>query len=435
MRSRVVFLAAAATVMASLANAQVWSLHSGATGRVEYNDNYFFVPVDTQSAFTASITPFLTAARRTETSDVTALIAVGANEVWGDPSAVSYLSGRFDLDGSVRDARSTWAGRASFVRSADLQNQAGLTAAPLVLAYTNAASVTGAYTYAMTERWSLGATVGAYSNHYDVVESNAALSNNHGYYGTGTVGYAYSDRTQITFLAGYTNYVSDVARSNGVTTTVGAVHQFSPQLTVSASVGVFWSDTDATGNSLAGGDHRRDSGGLYGGSISYAVSEQTLVGASLSEGLTPSGSGTLSKTDSAVASLMHQFSERLTGRLGASYARTTFPATISSSATNSTYSGEIGVSYLLAERWRLDAGYRFTGARYEQQSAGEPKSNVVFFSIAYNWPGASFTDWVGRRPDAQGLPWAGPVSLPVSSPESASMPGVPGSPFDQLPIP
>jgi long-subunit fatty acid transport protein len=216
------------------------------------------------------------------------------------------------------------------------------------------------------------------------------------------------------------------------------VHQFSPQLTISASLGRFWSDIEATNSSLAGGNRRHDDGGLYGGSISYALSERTQFDASLSENVTPSGSGTLIKSDVAAVSLTHRLSDRLTGRLGASYTRATFPATISSSVTNNNYLGEIGFSYLLAERWKLDAGYRYAGARYEQ-SAGEPRSNIVFVSIGYNWPGASFTDWVGRRPDTQGLPGAGPVLLPAGSavrpsvqPESTSPER---SPFDPFTVP
>ena len=411
-------------------------MYGGATARLEFNDNYFFVPVDTQSAFTASVTPFFTAARRTETSEVTALVAVGANDVWGvSPGVDPYLSGRFELGGSLRDARSTWTGNASFSRSANLQDSSPQTGAPLVLAYTNAALVKGMYTYALTERWSLGPTIGAYSNRYDAVESDAVLSNNHGYFATVNVGYAFSERTQFSFVTGYTNDVSDPTRSSGVTTTVSVVHQYSPQLTVSGSIGAFWSDIEVMGTGLAGGGRRHDSGGLYGGSIDYAVSERTSFRANLSEGLTPSSSGTLTKTDAASASLTHRFSDRLTGRLGAGYTRTVIPETVSSTVTNDEYAGEIGVSYLFAERWKLDAGYRYTGARYEH-SEGTPKSNLFFVSIAYNWPGASFTDWVGRRTDAQGLPGAGTLSLPLRSPESASMPGaVPGSPFDQLPIP
>ena len=134
---------------------------------------------------------------------MTALVAVGANKVWGLSPTVDYLSGNFGLNGSVREARSTWTGSASFVRSASLQNETDQTGTALVLAFTNAAAVTGTYTYAATERWSLGATAGAYSNTYDGVETGTTLSNNHGYNAGGNVGYAYSDRTQFTFVAGY----------------------------------------------------------------------------------------------------------------------------------------------------------------------------------------------------------------------------------------
>jgi hypothetical protein len=441
-RIGIAFVAAAATTVPSLAAAQEWSVQSGATARAEYSDNYFFTPIDKQSAFTGTVTPFVTAARRTETTDVTALVAIGANKVWGVSSATDYLSSRFGLDGSAREARSTWTGSASFVRSATLQSELVQTGAVLLgLAYTNAATVKGANTYALTERWSLGTTAGAYSNRYDSVENGATLSNNRGYYGGGSAGYAYSDRTQFTFAAGYSRYISDITRSDEVTTTVGVVHQFSPQLTISASVGSFWSDIDVTQSDIATGNRRHDRGELYGGNISYAFSERTQFVANLSENLAPSGSGRLAKNESAGASLTHQFSDRLTGRLGASYTRTIFPAAISNSFTNNYYSGEIGVSYLLAERWKLDAGYQYARARYEQVS-GEPKSNVVFVGIGYNWPGASFTDWVGRRPDVQGLPGAGAVPLPARSPGSAAPPGAApeaplpeASPFDRFTIP
>jgi hypothetical protein len=161
------------------------------------------------------------------------------------------------------------------------------------------------------------------------------------------------------------------------------------------------------------------------------------LGVNLSEGLAPSGSGTLNKTDSAGASLTHRFSDRLTGRLGGSYTRTIVPTTISSSSTDNYYSGEIGLSYLVAERWKLDAGYRYSSAQYGQiagqPDTGQPKANVVFVSIGYNWPGTSFTDWVGQRPNVQGLPGAGAVSLPEPSPGPSASPGT--SPFDPFTIP
>ncbi len=235
------------------------------------------------------------------------------------------------------------------------------------------------------------------------------------------------------------------------------MHRFTPQLTISLSAGGFWSDTTALQSvlvcpapqdqcdsgivqpvSISTNDRRRASGGLYGGSISYEFSERALLYVGLSESLAPSGAGALSKSDSAGASLKYAFSDRLTGRLGASYTRTIFPAVQNSSYNNDYYQGEIGVSYQLAERWRLDAGYRYVRAQYSQSSS-EPISNLGFVTIAYNWPGASFTGWVGRPTEAQSLPGAGPLSLPAGSlgspGASSETPPAGTSPFDPFTIP
>jgi long-subunit fatty acid transport protein len=446
--------AGAAAALPPPAIAQEWQVRTGGAARAEFNDNYFFTPTDTQSGFTASIIPFVTAARRTETTEVAALVAVGANKVWGLSSNVDYLSGRFGLEGSVREVDSTWTGSASFVRSPTLQNESGQVGAPLVLAFTNAANVGGGYSYKYTERSTLGATIGAYSNRYDSVGDDAALSNNHGYYAGGSIGYTYSDNTQFTFNALYSDDTSNITDSNAVTTTIGVVHRFSPQLTVSISGGGYWSDTTAEQSALVcpaaqelcdtgvvqpvsilAGDRRRASGGLYGGSMSYAFSERMQLYVGLAETLAPNASGLLSKSDNAVASLSYQFSDRLTGRLGASYTRTVFLAVETSSYNNNYYQGEVGLSYRLAERWTLDAGYRYATARYSQNSF-EPRSNVAFVSLGYNWPGASFTGWVGTPPVTQGLPGAGPLSLPESSraqPGTSAAPET--SPFDPFTLP
>jgi hypothetical protein len=448
---------ALAAVVPSIAAAQAWFVQSGVAARGEFNDNYFLTSTDQQSAFTASVSPFVTAARRTEATDVTALLAVGLNRVWGPSPTTDYVSGRLGLNGAVYDERSTWTGAISFVRAPLLQSaqtQAGVT---LVRVDTNTAIVNGSYSYALTERWSVGATARWYENDYDAVEGGSALSDNRGYDAGATLDYRYSERTRLTAAAVFSHYSSDITRSDAVTTTLGVVHEFSPQLTVSASVGGFWSDIEAAQTALVcpttpilcdtglaqrvpvtTGERRRDSGPLYGGSISYAFSERTRFFAGLSQGLSADSTGTITRTSNAAASLSHRFSERLTGRLGAGYTRTTFPTALSGSFTNETYVGEIGASYRLAERWILDAGYRYTRADYADNPS-QPVSNVVFVSVGYNWPGTSFTDWVGTRVGADSRPEAGPISLPERRPaptgvESPSAP--PGSsPFDAFTIP
>ncbi len=257
------FFAHLAAVVPSLAFAQAWSVQSGVIVRGEYDSNYFFAPDNAQSAFTTSLTPFVTAARRTEASDVAALIAVGGNLVSGLSSATDYLSGRLALDGTLREARSTWTGNVAFSRSAMLQTEAQNAGAVLGLAYTNAAGANGTYTYALTERWSLGAFASAYSNRYEGVSGGTSFSDDHGYYAGGNAGYAFSDRTQLTATAGYIYYSSDVSNSESVTATLGLVHQFSPRLKISISAGGFSIDTTATQGTLTGNRRPRHGRALW----------------------------------------------------------------------------------------------------------------------------------------------------------------------------
>jgi len=189
---------------------------------------------------------------------------------------------------------------------------------------------------------------------------------------------------------------------------------------------------------VTSGERRHDSGPLYGGGISYAFSERTRLSASLSQNLAPGSTGTITRTNNAAASLSHRFSERLIGRLGVTYTRTKFPAGQSSSFANEYYLGEIGASFQLTERWILDAGYRYVRAEYADNPS-RPTSNVVFVSVGYNWPGTSFTDWVGTRLDVDNRLGAGPVSLPERGPVPTSAEPRPtppeSSPFDVLTIP
>ena len=153
---------------------------------------------------------------------------------------------------------------------------------------------------------------------------------------------------------------------------------------------------------------------------------------SVAEALTPNGAGVLGRGDNAGLVFVNRFSERLTGRLGASYNRTTYPQSQSGSLDYNYVQGEVGLTYQLAERWTLDAGYRYSRAHYAQNST-TPAANVGFVSIAYNWPGATFTDWVGRPANVQGLPAAGPVPLPESSRGTTTAPAP--SPFEPFTIP
>ena len=250
-------------------------------------------------------------------------------------------------------------GSIAYSRAPTLQNVLTQRGNVLALAYTDTASANGAYSYQLSERWSLGVRAGAFNNQYSSVQStSASLQNNSAYYGGGTINYAYSERTQLNLVAAYGHTTSDLTRSDSVTTTIGVVHRFSEQLTVSASVGHFWSDIQATQTALVcpttpvlcdsglaprvpitSGESRSDNGQLYGGNVSYAFSERTSFSAFLAENIAPSSTGTLTKTDVAGAALSHDFSERLSARAGASYTRQVFPSGLSGLSTTNLYVG------------------------------------------------------------------------------------------------
>ncbi len=417
----------------SIAPAQQWAVDGGVAARGEYTDNYFFTADNRQSAFTGSITPFVTAARRTETSDVAAIFAVGANKVWGVSPATDYVSGRAGVEASLRDVRSTWTGGLSFVRTPSLQTELG-GAGVLGLAYTNSATAGGGYTYALTENVSLGATVAGYSNHYSSVGDTGTFSNSRGVSVGGSARYAHSERTLVTISTDYLHDSSGTARSDAVTATVGVAHQISPQLTLSVSAGGYWIDTAVSSLSAVVATHGHATGGLFGGHIAYDLSERSQFTLGVAETVAPSGVGVLSRSDNAGMTLTHRFSDRLTGRLGAAVGRTTFPQAASSSSDNDHYQAEIGVTYLLAERWTMEAGYRHATVRYSG-NASEPRSNAAFVGIAYNWPGTSFTNWVGSASDTRAIVGAGPLALPEqeTTPRPGSSPDRPS--FDQFPIP
>jgi hypothetical protein len=436
---------AVGAMVASPATAQQWVVFAGAGGRVEFNDNYFFTAPgnttaagDPQSAFTLSLTPFVAAARRTEVSDVTAVLAIGANKVWGPSPPEEYLSATFSLDGTLRQERSTWRGSASYTRSSSLEEV--IRDADLVLArtYTDSASMGGTYSYALTDRLSIGAAASGYGNWYDPVEGLDETSDDLGFNVSGNLGYVLSDQTQLAYSLGYTYYASDFTRSGVVTTTLGVVHTFSPQLTVSGTAGGYWTDTTARqdlpgqGVPIAAGETRNDNGTLFGGSVNYAFSANTRFDFSVSQSIEPSGAGVIGKNETASVALTHQFSNRLTGRLGASYVRSVLPAGIDGFRRDETVTGQAGVTYRIDERWKLDAGYEYTRTRYEQDSS-EPSSNLVFLSISYNWPGASTTGWIGRPADTQGLPGARPLSISGRPSDLTGIPA-PSTTSDSLPF-
>lgn len=406
-------------IAAAPACAQDWSVVPGVASRVEYSDNYFFTATGDldggpESALTLSVIPFVAAARRTEVSDVTALVAIGGNKVFGLSPSEEYLSARMSLDATLRQERGTWTAFATYTRSPGLENVVRGDAVFLALNYTDTASVGGGYQHQLDENWSVGVSANAFANRYDGVDSVDTASDSDNFAIGGVLRQRLSDRTQLQYALDYSYSTSDLTRDQILAARVAILHRFSPGLRVSAAGSWYRSrihDRAASSElpSLAtpAGD---ESGWLFGGGLQYLVAEGTEFTATFSQELAPSGVGTTSRNDYGGIGLSHRFSDQLTAYVGASYARTTFPDSVDGAYSDRTVRAQAGLSWQIAQRWKLDAGYQYARTRYSPDNR-EPTSNVVFVSIGYNWPGASLTGWIGRTTQSPSLTGAGPVVI------------------------
>jgi opacity protein-like surface antigen len=453
-------VATLACVTAPTAIAQEWVVNSGFTTGASYTDNYFLTTTGKQSGTTLTIAPFVNAARNTESSSVNAFLGVGANKVFGVTPSTEYLSGRLGLNGTLTEERSTYGAFFNASRNSTLQSQPLSSGVGLARTYQDALLTGATYSYALSERWTAGANASWYANNYQAVQPGLdSPTDNRGYTAGGSLTYLYSPRTQLTGSASYSHFQSDVSRSNYVTATVGVTHQFSERLTLFASVGHFWSHNEALTDAtvcpttpilcelglatpivIVSGGSGNVNGPLYNGNLNWQLTERTSFLATLAQQLGPTATGgatgVLTKTQTAGATLLHQFSERLTGRVGAGYIKTIYPPVQNVSISNTYYSGTAGVSYRLAERWTLDLGYTHSRTEYSQNDE-RPQSNTVFLTLGYGWPATTLEGgWFGTYPEFGGYPGSGgifdslpPQPIPRGAPGSTrSTPEAPSSP-------
>jgi hypothetical protein len=92
----------------------------------------------------------------------------------------------------------------------------------------------------------------------------------------------------------------------------------------------------------------------------------------------------------------------------------------------------VSVSYDLTREWLLTVGAR---RDWSDQRGLTADANVLFVSLAWNWPGQSIGDWGGFVGGFGG--GGGTLGFPAAAPVPATSPqAVPGQPmFDPTPAP
>jgi len=424
------WLVAAATLAAlESAHAQDMAVRWGVAGRVEYNDNYFFTDIEEQRATTLTITPFLAAIRRTDTSELVTVLTVGGNKVWGDAD-FDYLTGRAEVSGRQRVENGVWSGSAGFVRSLSLQSTLLPEGLVYTLSYLNNTYASGSYSRAVSETWTVEARASATDNKYSAVEGPNPLVDNYAVSGGVVAYYRYDERTYLSWATDYAYFKSDDEKSNSITSVLGITYRYSPRLAVSGTAGYFWDHRDVLNDGVG---RVRDNAPLFGGDITYDLTENTRVSFRASQRLSPSATGDLMRSDSVGAGFTHRAAERLVLRGGVRYDRDQLEGSAEqSSLNNKLLTATVGATYRFDARWSLDAGYTYTRARY-QDDQGEPRSNVVFVTVAWNLPEAQLESGLPRL-GIQGVPGAGPIAPPATSAPAADAPA-PEPLFEPLLLP
>ncbi len=453
------FARIAAATVAALATlpavAQEWGFRAGAASRVEYTDNYQLRAVDQFSATTVTVAPFVTGYRRTETSQIDLLAGVGYNYVFAsEGDNLDYWSGRLSLNGTAVHDRHNYGFNVGVVRDQTVRSETLLTGVVLGAGSTLTGATAGVnYGYALTERLNAGVFGSVFSNTYSDVPAGSATTDNDGWSVGGNLVYRLTDRTRLTGTTSYTKFSSDITDSDSVSATLAVAHDYSDRLSFSAYGGYFWSNIESTQNffvcpttpalcqaglvapvQVAFGDERNSNGTLFGGSVEYRYSERTTFDANAAQNIQPSGVGTITEVTSVIGSVNHSFSDRLRGRLGAGWRRSTIPGTDGGSTGLRTELTNVGVSvsYDLTREWLLTVGAR---RDWSDQRGLTADANVLFVSLAWNWPGQSIGDWGGFVGGFGG--GAGTLGFPAAAPVPATSPqAVPGQPmFDPTPAP
>jgi outer membrane protein assembly factor BamA len=361
--------------------------------------------------------------RHTETSDLAAVLTVGGNVVFGSQADSRYVDYGAAIDGTWRETSATTAAGASIGRTRSLQSQVTPAGVTFALLTTDSAAARGRYTRSLTERWSAEANGRIYANRYDAVSGANPTQDNHGFSLGARAVYQQSETTRVAYGLVASRSISAGQRSDTFAATIEFVRQHTPQLRTTAMLGGFDSLAPASFCSAGGCDDTdssarvRHGGWLYGTSVVYLPSARASVAAGAASDLAPSSTGPLLRSDTAYLSAGYEVTERMSARAGL---RASWQRTLDHSSRSDYYGGELGLSYRIAERWSLDAGYAYAHARYGN-AQGSPSDNRVFVSVTYNGEGLSLL------PTA---PWTSGAVLGsgVGVPPSAGAPAAPGEP-------
>lgn len=291
-----------------------WMATPSARLGAEFVDNPLLVPKD-NSTYTGSTGD--------GTADLSADIAKHGEhyDVTVDPRAFfsRYLRrSLFDhddqylnLNGDVKTQRTTWQGSVNAARDTALTSELGLTGITDTNRRHENLSINAGPSYQLTERLTVAATAGWLASHY-VDAGNTGLIDYRYTTGDANATYALTERTQI----GLDGSVGELSASLGL----GHSTTYAVQATLTSHLTELWTA------SLSGGPSRADfddgtsaNGAVYSASLTHH-GQLFDLNARVSNSVTPTGRGVLTKYEQVQLSLSGSITERLSSVSTVQYA-------------------------------------------------------------------------------------------------------------------
>jgi hypothetical protein len=390
-------LLAAALLGCTAARADQLEVDSAVAGRSYYTDNFNVQAANHEADTQLSLTPSLTLSSRTERREVTAGVSATVNRFLDHPEDNS-VDHTINLSLKWSTELSQWTVSVANVRDSTLNSELVSTGVVLVRTQRAQTVVTAGWQRAVTEKAMVNAGLNLNQTRYQTAPGLSDYTD--GAVSGGAV-YTPIDRGTIGFVAGRREYRTDdgVTASSINSLSVNAQWQYSERLQLSIAAGRDRTHTEQKANALFCpvafidcqlepalfqqvsvpiDSDTRDS--TYSATANYLFATGSLT-ASLASGLSPSGTGSLLRSEQAGLNYRRRLSETLDWGFDAGW--------VSSRAADNSGVETRYLRLAPSLNWSIDptltlsAGYIYQ----DQVSAGSPpaRANSVFLNLSYGF--------------------------------------------------
>lgn len=380
------------------AGAARWTLENGFEARTEANDNVTLQPNPTGTVNTRYLSTVLNAARSMENASArldAALTAVDQDQ------GTDRLDGRLGWTQTLSDPLDSF--KASAGLSQDFNDAVASADVALGRGRRRSTTLTGAWTRALSERWSANTQLSWAGTRYGDAPTggedfrNTALS--------AGLAYRVTEIDSVSLQASRSEYrtLDGVSGSRSMSIDVGVSRALSERMSSSFGLGVYRTENDvqvlrracplAVSLCQAGivpyvffRDHVQSTGqGLqYDSTYRYQIDETTTLAFATGSRQTPSGAGTVVKGETLTLAVDHAFSETLGGRAGYARSRSRYQR-VDGSVQAAQQSLALTLSKRLAADVAVEASYEHTRAELPGDG-GRARGNRIGVSLRFDWP-------------------------------------------------